>query len=138
MNLGKEDEYQEFKESLGQLDKGLKSITAMLNRHGEATVYFGVDDDGNVCGLDIGKDTLMNIRNSITNKIEPRIYAEIKDDIDEDGKKYIKVSANGSDIPYSYDGRYYIRNVSADEQATNDVLRKMLSNSDADLIRQKE
>ncbi|MBQ6089653.1 MAG: putative DNA binding domain-containing protein [Lachnospiraceae bacterium] len=138
MNLGKEDEYQEFKESLGQLDKGLKSITAMLNRHGDATVYFGVDDDGNVCGLDIGKDTLMNIRNGIANKIEPRIYAEIKDDVDEDGKKYIKVSAKGSDIPYSYDGRYYIRNVSADEQATNDVLRKMLSNSDADLIKQKE
>ncbi len=138
MNLGKEDEYQEFKESLGQLDKGLKSITAMLNRHGEATVYFGVDDDGNVCGLDIGKDTLMNIRNSIANKIEPRIYVEIKDNIDGEGKKYIKVSAKGSDIPYSYDGRYYIRNVSADEQATNDVLRKMLSNTDADLIRQKE
>lgn len=26
MNLGIEDEFQEFKESLGQLDKGLKSI----------------------------------------------------------------------------------------------------------------
>ena len=36
MNLGKEDEHQEFKESLSQLNKGLKSITAMLNRHGEA------------------------------------------------------------------------------------------------------
>lgn len=30
MNLGKEDEYQEFKEGLAQLDKGLKSISAML------------------------------------------------------------------------------------------------------------
>ena len=138
MNFGEENEYQEFKESLSQLEKGLKSITAMLNRHGEATVYYGVDDNGNVCGLDIGKDTLMNIRNSITNKIEPRIYADIKDGEDEEGKKYIKVHVRGSDIPYSYDGRYYIRNVSADEQATNDVLRKMLSNSDADLIRQKE
>ena len=83
LDSGKPFESQEFKESLGQLDKGLKSITAMLNRHGEATVYFGVDDDGNICGLDIGKDTLMNIRNSIANKIEPRIYAEIKDGIDE-------------------------------------------------------
>ncbi|GEM_PF-4658531 len=31
----------------GQLDKGLKSLSAMLNRGFEGTVYFGVDD-GNV------------------------------------------------------------------------------------------
>ena len=35
MNLGIENEYQEFKEGLGQLDKGLKSIVAMLNKHGQ-------------------------------------------------------------------------------------------------------
>ena len=137
MNLGKEDEFTEFKESLSQLDKGLKSITAMLNKHGEGVVFFGVSDAGDICGLEIGKDTLMNIRNRIRDKIEPRIYAEIKDYADENGKKYIKVSAKGSDVPYSYDGRYYVRNVSADEQASNDILRKMLASSDADIIRQK-
>ncbi len=137
MNIGKEDEFTEFKESLSQLDKGLKSITAMLNKHGEGSVFFGVSDAGDICGLEIGKDTLMDIRNRIRDKIEPRIYAEIKDYADESGKKYIKVSAKGSDVPYSYDGRYYVRNVSADEQASNDILRKMLASSDADIIRQK-
>ena len=137
MNLGKEGEFTEFKESLSQLDKGLKSITAMLNKHGEGSVFFGVSDAGDVCGLEIGKDTLMDIRNRIRDKIEPRIYAEIKDYADENGKKYIKVSAKGADVPYSYDGRYYVRNVSADEQASNDILRKMLASSDADIIRQK-
>lgn len=137
MNLGIENEYQEFKESLGQLDKGLKSITAMLNRHGKATVYFGVSDNGDVCGLTIGKDTLMDIRNKIRDKIEPRIYADIVQLADEEDKTYIKVSVNGADIPYSYDGRYYIRNVSSDEQASNDILRKMLATSDSDIISQK-
>ena len=137
MNLGKEDEFTEFKESLSQLDKGLKSITAMLNKHGEGSVFFGVSDAGDVCGLEIGKDTLMDIRNRIRDRIEPRIYAEIKDYTDENGKSYIKVSAKGADAPYSYDGRYYVRNVSADEQASNDILRKMLASSDADIIRQK-
>jgi len=136
MNLGMEDEYQEFKESLGQLDKGLKSITAMLNKHGKATVYFGVSDNGEVCGLSIGKDTMMDIRNRIRDKIEPRIYADIEACVTDDGKQYIKVSATGTDIPYSYDGRYFLRNVSADEQASNDILRKMLSTSDSDIIRQ--
>ena len=55
MNIGQENESQEFKESLSQLDKGLKSLTAMLNRHGTGSVYFGVDDNGNVKGLTIGK-----------------------------------------------------------------------------------
>lgn len=137
MNLGKENEHVEFKESLSQLDKGLKSIAAMLNRHGEATVYFGVADDGEVCGMEIGKDTLMDIRNRIRDKIEPRIFAEIEECKDEKEKNYVKVHAKGTDIPYSFDGRYYYRNVSADEQASNDILRKMLASSDADIIRQK-
>lgn len=137
MNLGIENEFQEFKEGLGQLDKGLKSITSTLNRHGKATVYFGVDDNGDVCGLSIGKNTLMDIRNKIRDKIEPRIFAEIVELSDELGRKYIKVSVNGADIPYSFDGRYYIRNVSSDEQASNDILRKMLATSDSDIIRQK-
>ena len=62
MNIGQENEFQEFKESLAQLDKGLKSLTAMLNRHGTDTVYFGVDDNGNVKNLNIGKKTLMDIQ----------------------------------------------------------------------------
>ena len=134
MNLGLEDEFTEFKVSLAQLDKGLRSITAMLNKHGEGNVYFGVSDNGDVIGMDIGKDTLMDIRNRIRDRIEPRIYADIKDYTDDNGKKYIKVSAKGTDIPYSYDGRYYVRNVSADEQASNDILRKMLASSDADMF----
>ncbi len=52
MNPGIEDETQEFKEGLGQPDKGLKSITAMLNKHGRDTVHSGVKDNGDVCDLD--------------------------------------------------------------------------------------
>ena len=137
MNLGTENEYQEFKEGLGQLDKGLRSITSMLNKHGDAVVYFGVNDNGDVCGLSVGKNTLMDIRNRIRDKIEPRIYPDIQERTADDGKKYIIVTASGSDIPYSFDGRYYLRNVSADERASNDVLRKMLAASDSDIIRQK-
>ncbi len=136
MNIGQENESQEFKESLSQLDKGLKSLTAMLNRHGTGSVYFGVDDNGNVKGLTIGKKTLMDIRSRIRDIIEPQILVNIEELKDEDSHQYIKVSAKGTDTPYSCDGRYYVRNVSADESVTNDMLRKMLAAGDADLIRQ--
>ena len=136
MNLGKENEYQEFKEGLGQLDNGIKSLTSMLNKHGKGTVYFGVDDNGEICGLCIGKNTSMDIRNRIRDNVDPRIYPEIQE-LEDDGKQYIKITANGYDIPYSFDGRFFIRNVSADEKASTDILRKMLANSDSDIIRQK-
>ena len=138
MNLGKENEFQEFKESLSQLDKGLKSLTAMLNRSGHGTVYFGVDDNGNVKGFTVGKKTLLDIRNRIKDIIEPQILAEINELVADDGKTYISVSATGCNIPYSCDGRYYVRNASADESVSNDLLRKMLASGDADLIKQIE
>ena len=138
MNLGKEDETREFKESLSQLDKGLKSLTAMLNRSGHGTVYFGVDDSGNVKGFTVGKKTLLDIRNRIRDIIEPQILAEIKEHVTDDGKTYISVSATGCNIPYSCDGRYYVRNASADESVSNELLRKMLASGDADLIKQIE
>lgn len=135
MNIGCENEYQEFKESLSQLDKGIKSLTAMLNRNGHGTVYFGVNDKGDVIGLQIGSKTLMDIRNRIRDLIEPQLFVNIEECRDEE-KHYIKVSASAYDIPYSCDGRYYIRNVSADESISNEMLRKMLVYSDADVIRQ--
>lgn len=136
MNLGKENETIEFKLSLAQLDKGLKSLSAMLNRGGTGTVCFGVDDDGEVKGLSIGKKTLLDIRNRVTDLIEPKIICNIQEISDESGNVFIKITAQGFDIPYSCDGRYYIRNVSADEHIPNEILRKMLTSGDADIIRQ--
>lgn len=135
MNLGQENEYQEFKTSLAQLDKGLKSLTAMLNRHGRGCVFFGVDDHGEVIGLDVGKNTLLEIRNKISLLIDPKVINNIEL-LKDNEKDYIKITAQGSDIPYSFDGRYYWRNVSSDEQASNDLLRKMLVAGDKDIIRQ--
>ena len=73
MNLGRENGTTEFKESLGQLDKGIRSLSAMLNRHRGGTVYFGVDDDGNVIGLDVGNSSLETVRNAVRSLIKPQI-----------------------------------------------------------------
>ena len=83
MNLGRENEQQEFKLGLAQLDKGLKSLSAMLNRQQIGTVYFGVDDDGTVKGIEIGKKTLLDIRSRAAELIEPRIILNIDDLKDE-------------------------------------------------------
>lgn len=134
MNLGHENETLEFKESLSQLDKGLKSLTAMLNRSGFGCVCFGVFDNGDIKGLTVGPNTLMDIRNKIKFLISPQALIRIEK-VTEGGLDYVRLTAHGSDIPYSCDGRYYIRNVAADESVSNEMLRKMLITSEKDIIR---
>ncbi len=134
MNLGQENEQQEFKLSLSQLDKGLRSLSAMLNRGAEGTVYFGVDDDGTVKGINIGKRTLLDVRSRAAELIEPRIMLEIQPLKDENGLDYLRVYAQGSNIPYACDGRYYLRTASADEQASTDLLRRMLVSGNTDVM----
>lgn len=136
MNLGNENEYQEFKLGLAQLDKGLRSLSAMLNRNMEGTVYFGVDDDGNIRGLEIGKRTLLDIRSRAAELIEPRIILDISKEQDESGRFFVKVHAEGTDIPYSCDGRYFLRTAASDEQISSGLLRRMLVSGNADLLAQ--
>ena len=137
MNLGKEDELREFKETLVQLDSGLKSLSAMLNRHGRGCVYFGVRDNGDVIGTSVGKDTLNKIRHRIAELIQPKVVADIREETDEEGNCYVIVSAEGCDIPYSCDGRYFIRSVDSDEKVPNDLLRRMLISGGTDLARSR-
>lgn len=46
-----ECEAQEFKASLSEMDKGIVSLVAMLNKNGKGKVFFGVANDGDVLGL---------------------------------------------------------------------------------------
>lgn len=133
---GVENETIEFKESLSQLDKGLCSLTAMLNKGGEGTVYFGVDDNGNVVNkISIGKNTLNDIRNRIKNLIKPSIQYNLEIKELNEGT-IIKLSAFGLEKPYSYDGRYFIRNASSNKSMDPSLLRKILMDENVDLIKQ--
>ena len=107
VQLGSENETTEFKKDLGQLDKGILSLTAMINRHNRGTVYFGVDDDGTVVGVKPAPNHLEKIRNNIRSSVFPQILADISILETPEGLKYIRVFATGQDTPYSYDGRYY-------------------------------
>lgn len=126
MNLGVENETTEFKSSMSQLDKGIIGLTAMLNRHNHGTLYIGVDDNGNVIGMDVSAGTLETVRNRIRSFVQPQIVPEISRHETDDGKSYISVHVTGFNIPYSCDGRYYIRNVSSNESAGPDVVAQLV------------
>lgn len=134
MNINlKENEQIEFKESLSQLDKGLKSLSAMLNKTNHGTIYFGVKDDGDICGVSVGKNTLKDIRQRVHELIKPQIVIHLETKKYDD-KNVVILSSDGSEVPYSCDGRYFIRNVSSDEQVEPQLLRRMFEFGDSDLI----
>ncbi len=108
-NVPYESESIEFKASLGQLDKGIASLTAMLNKSGRGKVVFGVLDDREVVGLnDIGKETLKKIGTRIKEAIAPSIVPSVVTE-DFDGKRLIVVEAKGNRKPYAFFGVYLVR-----------------------------
>lgn len=109
MNLGNESELEEIKKSTGEHKGALQTISAMLNKHEQGELYFGVKDDGEVTGQEIADSTVRQIGSWITNKIEPVISPTIERLTSKDGKVYLRVAFSGTEAPYSADGRFFIR-----------------------------
>ena len=122
MNLGFETESIEFKKTTGELRESIISIASMLNKHGYGTVYYGVKDDGEVKGQEIGNRTLREISQAIANYIKPQIIPTITLEL-LDNKNVIKVVAKGYEKPYSAYGKYYIRSADEDRELSPSQLR---------------
>ena len=108
MNLGRENEQREYKESTAELNAAIDDICAMLNMHREGVLYFGVRDDGEVVGFQIGRNTEDDISRKINDFIEPKIYPVIEE-LELEGKRVIKVAFRGEYPPYASRGRHFIR-----------------------------
>ena len=57
MKLDFENETVEYKKSTGELKEGVISLSSMLNKHGIGTLYFGVNNKGEVVGQNISETT---------------------------------------------------------------------------------
>ena len=128
INLGKENENLEFKESTAEFDKACKAIVAMLNKSGKGTVYFGVKNNGDVIGHNIGKDTLSTLTDRIKDSIKPSVYPIILPFTIGD-KTIISVSFSGKNKPYSYKGSFYIRVEQQNLVVDPLVLRELIKES---------
>lgn len=115
MNLGIETETLEFKKSTGELKEAMNSISAILNKHQQGEIYFGVKPDGTVIGQVVTEESLREVSQKIKNSIEPKIYPEVKKVV-MDGRDCIYVKFEGSQTPYFAFGVAKIR--VADEDLT--------------------
>lgn len=127
-----EDEFHEFETSLSELDKGLEAVTAMLNKHGKADVYYGVANDGEVVGLEgqLGQETIKKVETRINEIVKPAIVPSVIFE-EYDGKKIIHVSAIGNRKPYSCSGDYRIRVGSSNKKIDPELLWKLFFDSDS-------
>ncbi len=121
-SLNYEDELIEFKQSLGQLDRGIEALSAMLNKNGKGKVVFGVADDGEIVGLkDFGKETVKKIGTRINDALIPQITPKITSK-NIDGLLIIEVEVVGDRKPYSCFGNYLIRVGSENKKILPDQL----------------
>ena len=71
----KEGGLVEFKETTGQLERGMETLCAFLNGNG-GTVLFGVNDKGKVIGQEVSDKTKRDIAEAI-NRLEPVAMVQI-------------------------------------------------------------
>ena len=125
MNIGVETEKIEFKRTTGELREGITSLASMLNKNGYGILYFGVKDNGDVVGQQMGDRTLREISQAIANFIKPQIIPIIEHELIDD-KNVIKIEVRGSEKPYSAYGRYYMRSADEDRELSPAALKELI------------
>jgi ATP-dependent DNA helicase RecG len=130
VKIGKENEILEFKKTTGELNEGIISMSAILNKHGGGELYFGVRNDGTPTGMDISDKTLRDVSQAVGSFLEPKIYPEINE-VFFDGKSCIHVAFSGDKAPYLAFGRPYIRVADEDRHMSAAELEKFILKKNA-------
>jgi len=103
-----ESQTVELKSSIGQLSRAIETLCAFANTD-LGTIYFGVDDESKVVGINMSDATFRKVQEAVFNSFDPKIYPNIfKENIA--GKTVLVVELkNAPDRPYFVKGRAYKR-----------------------------
>lgn len=110
LTVQKENGQVEFKETTGQLERGMETLCAFLNGTG-GTVLFGVTDKGKIIGQDLSDKTKRDIVEAIR-RIEPLTTIEISYTVIPATSRYVitlHVEPQLNARPFAYKGRAYHR-----------------------------
>ena len=116
----KESQTIEFKQNWR--DEYLQYVSGFANAQG-GTLYIGIDDNGNVCGVDNAKALMEKIPNLIMQTTG--ILAEVNLHTD-NGKEYLSVLVKPTSQPISYRGKYYFRSGTTLQEMNGTALRDFL------------
>ena len=122
--MNRENQNIEYKESWR--DEYLKWVCGFANGQG-GKLYIGIDDRGNVCGVDNAHRLSEDIPNKIVTLLG--VVADVNL-LNEEGKDYLEIEVTPSNVPISYKGKYYYRSGSTMQELNgaalqNFVIKKM-------------
>ena len=103
-------------------DEYLKWICAFANTDG-GTLYIGINDKGEICGVDNSHQLSETIPNKILHTMG--LICEVNL-LEKDGKEYLQIIVEKYPFPVSYHGRYYKRSGSTTMEVTGYELDKMI------------
>ncbi len=117
----RENQHTEFKESWH--DEYTRYISAFCNTEG-GVLYIGIDDKGEVVGIEQPKRLIEKLPNFIAQKtgIMPLIHLREKA-----GKEYLEIEVQPSAMPISVHGRYYTRSGSVTSELQGNQLNMFLA-----------
>ena len=111
----------EFKETI--TNTFLKTVSAFSNYDG-GTIYFGIDDDGNIKGLKDVKQACLDIENKINDSISPQPNYTLKI---QNNDQTIKLTVkSGIQKPYLYKSKAFKRNDTATIEADTLELSRLI------------
>lgn len=87
----KESHFVEFKRSIDLYREGAKAIVAFANAHG-GDLFFGIEPDGQVTGVDVGSNTLERLAADLEQHIYPYVPAAIGEIQAPNGRTVVQVS----------------------------------------------
>ena len=103
-------------------DEYLKWICGFANAQG-AVMYFGVDDNHEVVGLNDSKKLLEDIPNKIVNYMGLVVDVNL---YEQNGLDYIELIVNPSNVPISFKGKYYYRSGSTMQELNGAALQQFI------------
>ena len=110
----------EYKESWR--DEYLKWVCGFANAQG-GTIYIGIDDTGNVVGVQNVKKLLEDIPNKIQSGLG--IVADVNK-LTKDEKDYLEIKVKPSTFPISYHGEFHYRSDATKQQLTGIALSEFI------------
>ena len=103
-------------------DDFLAELCGFANAQG-GTLYIGVDDKGNVVGIENAKQLLEKLPNLINQTMGLLATINL---LTEDGKEYLSVSVSAAEQPVSYRGKYYYRSGTTLQEMNGSALQSFL------------
>ena len=131
-----ESERIEYKSQM--IDDIYKEVIAFANTDG-GVIYIGIDDKGNLVGIDDVDETYTRLTNGIRDAIAPDVTMFVRYMLQENKVIQIEVG-EGSYKPYYLKSKgmkpngVYVRQGTSSVQASPDQIRRMIKDSDGDIF----